>query len=115
MLLTLPFPPSVNGMFLNMRGRGRVKAPAYRAWISQAGADILRQVCTPCFADHHRVSITIDLDDKRNGDADNRAKAVLDLLVTHRVIPGDSKRHVKRVSVGWERVNGCRVRITEAA
>jgi Holliday junction resolvase RusA-like endonuclease len=61
-----------------------------------------------------RCNVTIDLDDKRNGDADNRAKPVLDLLVKYEIIKNDSKKYVKRVSIGWEPIEGCRVRIEPA-
>jgi hypothetical protein len=30
------------------------------------------------------------------------------------VIEDDSKKHVKRVSIGWESIEGCRVRIEAA-
>ncbi len=115
MILKIPFPPSTNNLYLNMRGRGRVQTPAYRAWIIEAGAELKRQVKPPCFADDDRVVIKIDLDDTRRGDADNRNKAILDALVSAGVIPGDSKKHVKRVSIGWERVKECRVEITKVA
>ena len=112
MILTLPFPPSVNAMYLNMRGKGRVKSPEYRDWLLEAGNVLMRQVVPPCFASHHRITVRIDLDDRRQGDCDNRAKAVMDLLVASRVIPGDSKKHVKSVMASWEHVDGCRVKIT---
>lgn len=113
--LRLPFPPSVNAMFLNspnQRGRGRIPSPEYKAWREQAGREILLQATDRI---EGPVTITIDLDDTRRGDCDNRNKAVLDLLVAHRVIESDSKRIVRRVSIGWEQIDGCRVRIERAA
>lgn len=109
--LRLPFPPSVNAMFLNspnVRGRGRIPSPEYKAWQAQASNELLLQVPPGIKGP---VRITIDLDDSRRGDCDNRNKAVLDLLVAHRVIEADSKRIVRRVSIGWESITGCRVRI----
>ena len=109
MIVELPFPPSVNAMFFNVPGRGRVKTTDYKAWELEAGLMLRRQKPT-IFSE--RVEISVDLDETRRGDADNRFKAVADLLVKHGVIPDDSKRYVKRVSIGWESgVSGCRVQI----
>lgn len=104
----LPFPPSVNDMYI----RGKVLSPDYRAWKMEAGLKLNRQhigtITTRCI-------VHIDLDDSRRGDCDNRAKPILDLLVTQDVLKGDSKKYVKRVSIGWEKIDGCRVAITGAA
>jgi Holliday junction resolvase RusA-like endonuclease len=113
--LRLPFPPSVNAMFLNspnLRGKGRIPSPEYKAWKVEAGKELLLQAPSKI---EGPVRITIDLDDTRRGDCDNRNKSILDLLVAHRVIEGDSKRIVRRVSIGWEQITGCRVRIERAA
>lgn len=109
----LPFPPSVNDMFLNNRGRGkgRIKSPDYRAWIEQSLWELNAQRVKPFL---ERAIIHIDLDDTRNGDCDNRAKPVADVLVAAGILRGDSKKHVKRVSVGWEPITGCRVRVEAA-
>ena len=109
MILTLPFPPSVNSMFRNVNGRGRVKSAEYKAWLVEAGVMLKQQKPRP---PNGRVRITVDLDDKRRGDADNRIKPIIDLLVAHGVIPDDSKTYVKRMSIGWERVDDCVVSIT---
>lgn len=109
---TIPFPPSVNNLFLNSRGRGRVLSPAYRAWKDLAGWQLKGQNPKPIGC---RAFVQIDLDQRRNGDADNRAKAVMDLLVEHGVLAGDTKKHVRRVSIGWENVTECRVSLCEAA
>jgi Holliday junction resolvase RusA-like endonuclease len=113
--LRLPFPPSVNAMFLNspnLRGKGRIPSPEYKAWKVEASRELLLQAPA---AIQGPVRITIDLDDRRRGDCDNRNKGILDLLVAHRVIEGDSKLIVRRVSIGWESTTGCRVRIEGVA
>ena len=108
--LRLPFPPSVNAMFLNNsgRGRGRIVSPEYRAWKEQAAWELKAQRPAPVDA---RCTVEIHLDDRRAGDADNRAKAVLDALVNAGVLAGDSKKYVKGTYCGWEAVEGCRVRL----
>jgi crossover junction endodeoxyribonuclease RusA len=105
--LRLPFPPSTNNLFLNAR-RGRVLSPEYRAWRDQAGWELKAQK-PPAMTE--RCVIHIDIDDTRQGDCANREKAVTDLLVAHGVLKGDQKKYVKRVSIGWETLTGCRVAI----
>src|SRR5574338_948647 len=101
--LSLPFPPSTNNLHFNVKGRGRVSTPEYRKWKEDAGT-LLRMQCPPRVSS--RCEIVIDLDDSRKGDAANREKAVVDLLVAHGVIGGDSKKYLKRVSIGWESITG---------
>jgi Holliday junction resolvase RusA-like endonuclease len=110
--IRLPFPTSVNAMYAANRGRGRDRRPTpeYEQWRADAAIMLLQQRVRPVLG---RCTIWIDLDDRRQGDCDNRAKAVLDLLVKRGVIGGDHKRYVKRVSIGWEQVDGCRVAIEE--
>ena len=108
MIVTLPFPPSVNSMFINVPGRGRAQSKDYKAWKIAAAWELKAQKAKPVT---EPAEIRIDLDDKRRGDADNRTKAVLDLLVAQGILRGDSKKFVKRVSTGWEAVDGCRVSI----
>jgi Holliday junction resolvase RusA-like endonuclease len=113
MELRLPFPVSVNDMYINNKGRtgrGRKPSPEYLAWKDHAGWELKAQKPKPI---EGRVEITIDLDESRRGDADNRIKPVLDLLVQHGVLRGDSKKFVRRVSAGWEAVAGCRVSIVQ--
>lgn len=110
--IRLPFPPSVNTMYLNNkgRGRGRIPSPEYEQWRADAAVMLMQQRVRPVLG---RCTVWIDLDDTRQGDADNRAKPVLDLLVKRGVLGGDSKKYVRRVSIGWETVDGCRVAIEE--
>ena len=96
-------------MFFNKPGMGRKKSSEYMDWIVAAGWCLKEQHIKPI---QGRVVIEIDLDDTRQGDAANREKGVTDLLVKHGIIQGDSKKYVKRVSIGWEKVDGCQVRIT---
>jgi Holliday junction resolvase RusA-like endonuclease len=113
--IRLPFPPSVNSMFGNNKrgkGRGRYRTDEYEHWIAEATAALWEQRPRPVLG---RCEVWIDLDDRRRGDADNRAKPVLDLLVKHGTLGGDSERFVRRVSIGWTKVDGCRVAIAELA
>lgn len=106
--LRLPFPPSTNNLYFNVQGRGRISTPEYLDWQDAAGWELKAQKPPKIKA---RCFIAIELDDTRRGDAANREKAVTDLLVTHGVIEGDSKKFVKGIYIGWEKITGCRVRI----
>jgi Holliday junction resolvase RusA-like endonuclease len=112
--LKLPFPPSVNDMYANNKrgGRGRYPTKEYEQWRADAAVMLMQQHIRPVLG---RCEIWIDIDDSRQGDCDNRTKAVLDLLVVRGVIGGDQKKYVRRVSVGWAKCDGCRVAIQEIA
>ena len=112
--LQLPFPPSVNGLF-----DGKVRrypSPAYKRWRGLAGWELEAQRPPRL---RHRVDIAIALTppDKRRRDADNHCKALLDLLVAHRVIDDDADDCVRTVTIGWAAAGsepGARITITPA-
>jgi Holliday junction resolvase RusA-like endonuclease len=110
-VLNLPFPPSLNNMFINSK-HGRFRSQKYDSWIMEAGNEILRQrpskVAGPVilsfeFQDGH---------DKRRRDISNLIKAPEDLLVSHRLIEADDQFTVRKISASWATdVEGVRVTI----
>jgi crossover junction endodeoxyribonuclease RusA len=100
--VTLPMPPSTNSLFYNKAGKGRKKTERYRAWRNEAGWELVRQrpprTSGPVF-----VEIRLPDLPGRAVDADNAAKAIFDLLVSHCVIDGDDKRILRGFIVQWER------------
>lgn len=95
--LSLPYPPSVNGLTFNA-SKGRVKTPEYRAWIEEASIAI---------KDTHRLgigayylSICARRPDKRRRDLGNIEKAVSDLLVMHGVVEDDCL--AERITLQWD-------------
>lgn len=107
----LPFPPSTNNLFLNVRGRGRIRSKAYRAWSEAASWELLSQRPAKLVGP---VAVCIHLvaPNKRRMDADNRIKPVLDLLVEHSIIQADDSRIVKEIKAVWaETGSPCRVEI----
>lgn len=95
--IEIPAPPSVNEMFRNVRGKGRVKTAAYVDWLGHAGW-VLRSQCPEKISG--RVVLVISVERmSRSADIDNRVKAILDLLVTHGVI--DDDRFVVGLAVAW--------------
>lgn len=116
--LNLPMPPSVNELYANrkpvVKGFGRRRTEKYERWRTEAGWSLKLQKPKPVLG---AVSIHIDLEDSdgRITDADGRLKAPIDLLVAHRVIEGDSKKFVRRVSAEWRKdIKGARVVVTPA-
>lgn len=107
-VLEIPIPPSTNNMFVNVKGRGRVKSTEYRKWRDAAGWFIQSQ---PHPKVPGKVNITIEVRRGR-GDIDNRVKPVLDLLVLNRLI--DDDRHVESVTARWADIDSCRVTIEAA-
>lgn len=70
--------PSVNRLYCNVRGRGRVKTAEYRSWLKTAGWEVRAHKLPPVVGPY-QVVIGVPL--KMRGDASNRQKATLDLLV----------------------------------
>src|SRR5262249_33814538 len=96
-ILDLPLAPSVNQLWRT--GRGRIfRSAAYDAWRKEAGWALQAQ--RPGQVEGEvEISIALGRPDNRKRDLDNAAgKAVLDLLVLHRVIEDDSK--VVRITSG---------------
>jgi Holliday junction resolvase RusA-like endonuclease len=92
----LPMPMSVNNLFFNVPGKGRVKTMAYENWQQVAIKEIWAQVR----ADRRiggKVAITILLPRKCRLDIDNACKPLLDALVHSKRI--DDDRHVERLTV----------------
>lgn len=96
---TLPSAPSVNNLFTNVPGRGRVRSERYRAWIDAA--------CWSMKARHPSgwqmlsgpVAIEITTGNARQ-DIDNCSKGILDLLAYMRVIDDDKQVVDLRITRG---------------
>jgi len=97
--IDLPFPPSVHGLYRGGRWKGDI-SPEYKAWRDHAGLMLNRQ-SVPSFDGPVRVFIRLVAPDRRRRDGDNYAKAVIDLLVSHGVIPDDSNGVVRSHYVEW--------------
>lgn len=95
--LTLPMPPSVNEMFRNVPGRGRVKTAVYLDWKGHAGWTLKEQRPTSIKGP---VLIVVSVErGSASADLDNRIKALFDLLVEHCVIEDD--KHVVGFCAAW--------------
>ena len=113
-VITLPFPPSLNNMFINSK-YGRFRSQKYDSWIQEAGNEILRQrpskVAGP-------VCLSFEFQegrDKRKRDISNLIKAPEDLLVKHGIIEADDQTIVRKINVAWSiEVEGVRISVTKA-
>lgn len=109
-ILNLPVPPSVNNCFPTNKAGRRYPSAEYEAWRKDAGYQLNIQK-PPMFTGKVEISVTLP-EPKRACDADNRLKPILDLLVTHRIIPTDDNRCVRRVSIGFSGEEGKNVEVS---
>lgn len=93
-LLSLPIPPSVNAMFRNVRGRGRVKSKIYKDWLKQADLYLLTQKPIPKILGPYKISISMP---PARGDLDNRQKALIDYLVSRGIT--DDDRYCRKATI----------------
>lgn len=84
--IQLPLPPSINGSYANVPGKGRVATPALRQWKKDAGWMLQSQ--RPARVEG-AYRFAIYLPSYTRGDVDNRTKCVMDLLVAHGITPDD--------------------------
>lgn len=87
---SVPVPPSLNMCFRNVPGKGRVRTAEYRAWAEEAGYLLASQRPGKVVGPYQAI---IRLPEKLAGDIDNRAKAVLDLMVKHKITSDDRLLH----------------------
>lgn len=77
----LPLPPSVNNLFINVRGRGRVKSKHYREWEREA---IIAMIASAHPTLPHKakweLTATCVMPNWRKQDLDNKLKATVDFL-----------------------------------
>ena len=86
--ITLPWPPAVNNLFLNV-GKRRIRAPRYDAWMLEAQAAVLQQRPGKIKGEFD-VEMACERPDRRRRDLDGLFKAPMDLLVKMGVIEDDS-------------------------
>lgn len=94
--IALTTPPSVNSLYANKKSGGRRKSETYKSWIRTACQEILAQR-RKITSIHGPYTILIKVAKGTRGDVDNRAKAVLDILVSMGVT--DDDKHCQRCTV----------------
>jgi Holliday junction resolvase RusA-like endonuclease len=109
-IITLPLPPSVNGLFAGMQRRHL--SPEYKAWRIEAGYELNLQRPRKCLG---KVALAFEVREpptRRAEDLSNRLKACEDLLVSHGIIEGDSQHFVRHIELDWALIEGIRITIT---
>ena len=86
-------PISVNAMYLNIHGRGRIKSPRYRVFEQECGQYIPKEFMNGDLD----VEVNFYFPTKRRADVDNFAKSLLDTLVKYRLMNDDSQ--IKRLTL----------------
>ena len=106
--LTLPKPPSTNGLYANKEGGGRHKSERYNTWWRAAENTLWQQkkwrVVGPCVLD-----LTVKKSGKVKEDISNRIKSVEDFLVHFNFIRDDSD--IVEVRARWGEVDGAEIRV----
>jgi Holliday junction resolvase RusA-like endonuclease len=105
-IITLPFPPSTNGLFSTGMRNGkliRFTSPAYKEWQARAGNWLREQMKRekPSFTYPVHVRIIAGKPDNRARDIDNLNKPILDLLVKGGLLADDSSKYVQSVHTEW--------------
>lgn len=98
MKIHLPYPVTVNKMYTNIPGVGRVKTKQYRTWHKQAKDSLWGQKID-FIPGNVQVTISVKRPDNRKRDIDNLAKGILDFLVKNKII--DDDRHIQRLVIEW--------------
>lgn len=89
--LMLPLPPSVNGLHTGT-GLSKRRHPNYNAWLQEAGwriNELRLRLAVRALPDAQPYRARMRWPRADGADADNRVKALLDLLVAMRVTPDD--------------------------
>lgn len=110
LVLRLPFPPSLNNLFCNVRGRGRVPSARYERWRKSATQAMWGQRMVYLSGP---VKISILFEDNSRADLDNLGKGIIDHLVHHHLIDGDGRKTVRKVTLEWGDVKGAVVTVTK--
>lgn len=95
--LILPAPPSANALFQNKPGKGRARTKLYDDWLGHAGWRLREQRPASLLGP---VLVIVGIErTSRQADIDNRIKATLDLLVSHKVMQDD--KFVAGLAIAW--------------
>lgn len=107
-IITLPLPPSVNGLYAGKSRR--YKSKKYVAWIKQAGWQLMAQRPLPQIKGKVIIHMKFGRPDRRKRDVANLEKATSDLLVAYGIIQDDSLIE-KLILEWWPDVVGAQIEI----
>jgi Holliday junction resolvase RusA-like endonuclease len=114
-VLLLPFPISVNAMFMDGKHR-RTKSQRYCDWLAEAGYALKSQRPKAVPGPVTLLYEVQEGKDNRRRDIGNLEKGITDLLVTYGVIEADHDKIVREIRLIWNRdVVGVRVTVASAS
>ena len=96
--VTIQLPPSVNELYTNVYGRGRVKTTLYRNWQKQV-VPYLTLALHKFGKQEVQIQYHFELGTSFKGDLSNRIKAIEDALVQAQIIDDDNHKVVGQFSV----------------
>ena len=99
---SVPLPPSVNALYVNVPGRGRVRSAAYEAWLTEAGYLVNLSKALGPITGPYSLVIKAGKPNHKNGqhvDLGNIEKALSDLLKKHCCIRDD--KDAQRIELSW--------------
>lgn len=109
--LHLPYPPTVNSLYANVPGKGRVKSERYRTWERHAQNMLLAQQ-KRLIPGKVAVDIRIEQVDHRKRDVANLEKAILDIL---KGVAYEDDSQVVDLRIRWDDVENCMVTVRGVA
>jgi crossover junction endodeoxyribonuclease RusA len=89
-ILSLPFPPSVNSLWRSTKGGKVYRSAKYMEWRKLAMWQIAGQVRGRRHLGAYKLTILAVRPDKRKRDLGNLEKAVSDILVSQNIVEDDS-------------------------
>jgi Holliday junction resolvase RusA-like endonuclease len=110
-VLDLPFPPSANAIWRNVKGR-TLKSERYRQWSTVAGRELKAQSPSKVRGPYE-IDLTFEVRDARRRDLGNLEKAVSDLLQEHGVIEDDC--FAQDIRLRWGAAKGVHVVVREVS
>jgi Holliday junction resolvase RusA-like endonuclease len=114
-VLTLPFPISVNAMYADGKTR-RHKSQRYADWLAEAGYALKSQRAKTVLGPVTLLYEVQEGKDNRRRDIGNLEKGCTDLLVEYGVIEADHDRIVREIRLVWNKdVQGVRVTVASAS
>jgi crossover junction endodeoxyribonuclease RusA len=109
-IIEIPYPPSVNGIWRGGKGGRHYLSAKYKTWREAAGLMVNAQAKGKRIAGPFSIEIQARRPDKRKRDIDNLIKPLLDLMANMGVIDDDSE--CQRVTAEWVgRGEGVRVAV----
>lgn len=98
----LPYPPSANRLWRNVRGR-TIRSPEYDAWLEAAAWEVARIVSMQHdrkgVAGPYGLTVRVCPPDRRHRDLDNLIKPLSDALAKGGAVEND--RFCQRIEIEW--------------